>query len=371
VAIRTDPIASPDVAARALTAPEPGLGVDVALADDAAAWDAYVEGQPGATIHHLFAWKTVAEQAYSLRAPFLVARDASRGPGAPIRGVLPLIHVPRPFTAYLTSGLFGSYGPLLADDERHARALVSAATRRVDAGEARSLHLKLLGDLPAGVPPVRQDVWVTARLDLGPDEKTLLARLPRRQRWAVRHAVGTPLEVSRGANDFDGFYEVLFQNMRRKGAPIYGRRFFLAALRALGSRADVITLKHRGRVVSGAFIAFHHGVMYVPFSSSLPDYFKLRVNDILYWEVIRRAREQGCGTLDFGSSLLGSSVLAFKLKWGARVEPIGSYVYAAGNAKPKLDPRGSRVAAVVVRAWARLPAAVARVLGPRLCRWIA
>src|SRR5258708_5422733 len=117
------PLTSSALSARAEPAPL------VELAAAAAAWDAYVSRQPGATLYHLFAWKTVAEEAYRMRAPFLVARD---GPGQPIRGVLPLVRVPRPFAAYLTSGLFGSYGALLADEERHARALLEAAMRRID-----------------------------------------------------------------------------------------------------------------------------------------------------------------------------------------------------------------------------------------------
>src|SRR5580704_1899154 len=112
----------------------------VELADSAAAWDAYVSRQPGATLYHLFAWKRVADEAYRMRAPFLVARD---GPRQSIRGVLPLVRVPRPLAPYLTSGLFGSYGPLLADEERHARALLDGAMQRVDGGEASFLHLKL------------------------------------------------------------------------------------------------------------------------------------------------------------------------------------------------------------------------------------
>jgi FemAB-related protein (PEP-CTERM system-associated) len=335
--------------------------------DGGTAWDAYVERKPGATLHHLFGWKMVVERAYGLRAPFLAARDT---PGGCIRGVLPLIVVPRPFTSYLTTGPFGAYGPLLADEERYARALIASAAKRVDAGEVRYLHLKLLGEAPAGLGLERQDIWVTAKLDLGTAEEALWQRLPRKLRWAVRHAARSGLDRGSGIGELDAFYEVLCENMHRKGAPIYGRSFFRSILRAFAAQADIITLRHRGRVVSGALVATFNGTMYVPFASSRVDYFKLGVNQLLYWEVLRRAYETACRTLDFGSSIRDSTVLDFKLRWRPRLEPIASYVYARPGARPKLDPRESMIAAAVSEVWARLPSSLTRAFGPALCRWI-
>lgn len=341
--------------------------VELATAHDASAWDAYVDGRSGATVHHRFAWKLVAERAYRLKAPFVIARDVESGA---IRGVLPLIRVPRPFASYLATGLFGAYGRLLADDEACGRALVAHAVERVASGEASHLHLKLIGDAPRGLPLEHRDIWVTAKLDLDPDPDALWRRVPRKIRSGTRRAREAGLELARGPGELDGFYEVLFENMRRKGAPGYGRRFFASALALLAPHAQVLTLRHRGRAVSGAFLAWSGGTLYVPFASSLVDYFKLGVNNLLYTELVAMAYACGCHTIDFGSSIRGSSGLEFKLHWRPYLEPITSYVYAA-RGQPKLDPRESAIAKVVVAGWKRLPRGAARVLGPQLCRWIA
>jgi FemAB-related protein (PEP-CTERM system-associated) len=342
--------------------------VDVATPEDARAWDAYVATRPEATVYQLYGWRTVAQEAYGLRTPFLVSRDQ---PGGDIRGILPLIRVPRPTDQYLTTGLFGAYGPLLADDDTHGRALVEAAISRVGAGEARTLHLKLLGDVPSGLDLKRQDIWVTARLDLCADEDTLWQRLPGKKRWSIRHARKEGLVMAHGPHELDGFYEVLFDNMHRKGAPIHGKKFFRSMLRTLAPRASVLTLRDRGRVVSGAFVASYGDTLYVPFGSSRAEYFKQQVNHLLYWELMRHARDVGCRALDFGSSLRDSSVLDYKLGWKPQIEPIRSYIYAAPGARAQLDPRHSGVADVIVAAWRRLPRTASRVLGPALCRWIA
>jgi FemAB-related protein (PEP-CTERM system-associated) len=340
----------------------------VELADSPGAWDAYVSRCPNATLYDLFAWKTVAETAYRMRAPFLVARDA---PGQPIRGVLPLVRVPRPFAPYFTSGLFGSYGPLLADDEHHARALLAAASRRVDEGEANFLHLKLLGSAPAHPGLVRHDVWVTAQLDLGADQEGLWRRLRSPMRNKIRHAQHAGLVAEHGLQWLDGFYDVLSENMHRKGAPIYGRRFMRVLVDALGPRADVVVLKHEGRIVSGALIAWFNGTMVVPFSSSRPSTFRMRPNYLLFWEIARRAVDLGLHTLDFGSSLRDSTGLEFKESWKPRVEPIGSYVYAGRGPAPALVPADSAIARNAVKVWSHLPVRLAQALGPTVSRWIA
>ena len=347
---------------------QPEIAPLVELADSAAEWDAYVSRQPGATLYDLFAWKTVAETAYRMRAPFLVVRD---GPGRPIRGVLPLVRVPRPFAPYLTSGLFGSYGPLLADEQRHASALLGDATRRIDDGHASFLHLKLLGRAPEQPGLKRNDVWVTAQLDLGKDSDELWKRLRSPMRTKIRGTQRAGLVAEYGPAGLGAFYDVLSENMGRKGAPIYGAGFMRTLLDVLSPRADVVLLRHEGRVVSGALIAWFNGTMVVPFASSRPSAFHLRPNTLLYWEIARRALDLGLHTLDFGSSLRDSTGLEFKEAWKPRIEPIGSYVYARGDKAPALAPADSAVARNAVKIWSHLPAQVAQLLGPTVCRWIA
>src|SRR5258708_28815113 len=202
----------------------PGGGPHVEELSDASAaeWDDYVAAQPGATLYHLRAWKLVAERAYSMRAPFLIARDESTGA---VRGALPLFVVDRPFGRYVTSGLFGAYGPLLADDEAAARALLLSAQRVTDAVGGRLLHLKILGQAPQPVAFDRRQIWVTAHLPLARDWKTVWEGLTRNMRNQVRRARQNDLRLVAGNHRIDDFYDVLAENMHRKGSPIYGRAF--------------------------------------------------------------------------------------------------------------------------------------------------
>lgn len=340
----------------------------VEVARSGAAWDDYVGRRSGATLYHAYAWKAVAERAYGMRTAFLVARDRD---GDAIRGVLPLVRVPRPGSPYFTTGLFGAYGALLADEERHARALIAEVMRRVDAGEARFAHLKLLGRAPEFPVLPRHDFWVTAQLDLPNDPGALWTTLRSPMRTKIRHAQRAGLTAETGPGGLADFYDVLSENMLRKGAPIYGAKFMRELLDALAPNADVLVLRQAGRVVSGAFLASFGGTMVVPFASSRPSVFRLKPNNLLYWEIARLAIARGLRTLDFGSSLAGSTGLEFKESWRPRIEPIGSYVYHGRNAPPALTPGDSAVARNVVKLWSHLPPRAAEFLGPKVCRWIA
>jgi FemAB-related protein (PEP-CTERM system-associated) len=325
-------------------------------------WDAYVATKPNATAHHLSAWMTIAERAYHLRARLVVARDD----GA-IRGILPLVSVPRPLGHYLTTGLFGAYGPVLADHPEIADELLAAARRITDTDDARYLHVKALGEgsTPRGF--TRRDLWVTAKLPLDGGPGRVWSSFRCSIRAAVRQALRAGLTMRTGHDQLDAFYDVLAENMHRKGSPIYGRRFMSALLEAFGARAPVVTLWRDGMPISGAITLAHGGVAYVPFASSRAAYFRLRPNNLLYWRIIERACEAGLGVLDFGTSLRGASCLAFKLGWGAVTEPVPSYLYVRSRAAPAIAP-DSRAVGAGVALWKILPRPVADVLGPEICR---
>jgi FemAB-related protein (PEP-CTERM system-associated) len=333
-----------------------------------AEWDDYVDRRPDSTCHHLFGWSRVAARAYRIRSRMLVSRKSG---GAAIRGVLPLFLVRRPLHHYLTSGLFGAYGPLLGDDPEVLLELIAAAKGLTAECGAAYLHLKATGPAPpeaAGL--ARQSLWVVASLPLDLDPLVVWRRFDDKMRSTIRGAQKNGFLVREGPGELDAFYDVLAENMHRKGSPIYGHRFMRAVLEELAERAGVLTLWRDGRPVSGALTLVHHGVCTVPFASSRAAYFSLRPNNYLYWELIERAARAGLRTFDFGSSLVGSSALAFKLGWGATTEPITSLVYTdKDGAPPRLDASAKGLRAGV-SFWKHLPRSLADALGPRVARYM-
>ena len=326
-------------------------------------WDAFVDGRRDATCYHLRLWKEVAERALRLRAPHLIARDA---PSGAIRGVLPLFFVDNPAGGYVTSGLFGAYGPLLADDLA-ARALLDEAFRFTRSSGAAFLSVKASGIPPSAPKLERRDDSVFATLPLLADPEAQWRGFRDKIRNAIRKAQRSELEPRFGRAGFDGFYDVLAENMHIKGTPIYGTPFLRTLLDQLRERGEVLTLWRDGRCVSGALIAEHAGVAYVPFASSRPSSLRWNPNNLLYWEIIQRACLRGMRVLDCGRSAKDSSTLAFKSGWGAVTQAQPTCIYTARGKPPSLDahsPSVERLAGL----WRRLPRPLADALGPSICR---
>jgi len=330
----------------------------------AAEWDAYVCGKQAANCYHLHGWRSAGERSYGLRAPYLVARSRPRGE---LLGVLPVFFVRgAPLRGYATTGLFGSYGAVLAEDDGIAALLLREACRRArDAGLA-SFRFKGLGEEPApiGFTPLKH--WVIATLPLWTSPEQAWAGIRGKERNLVRKAREHGLEVRRGPQGVAAFYDVLADNMHHKGAPIYGRRFIEELLRAFPTFAEVVTVNQGSLCVAGAVTLTFKGVMTIPFLSSRPDSLWLRPNVLLVWDLISRACAAGVSTLDFGTSLRGSSSLAFKLHWGARITPRSILVRALRGRPPSMDLE-SRAIRAGVALWQRLPRAWADALGPQVC----
>jgi FemAB-related protein (PEP-CTERM system-associated) len=326
-------------------------------------WDAFVDGRPDANVYHLRAWRRAGERAYGLRAPWLVARDER---GGAVRGVLPLFVVRNVLGGYVTSGLFGAYGPVLADSADAARALVDEGLRITRAARASYLNLKVNGDAQPALGFARHDTSVHATLALTDDPERQWRGFRDKVRNQVRKAQRNELEPRFGSDGFSGFYDVLAENMHKKGTPTYGSAFFRELLAGLGARGDLLTLWRHGECVAGAFVIEYHGEVHVPFASARPSALRLCPNNLLYWEIIRRACERGLKVLDFGRSPRDSSTLAFKTGWGAVVRPQPMMVYAL-RGRPRLDGHDPLVERLVTL-WQRLPRPVADALGPSVCR---
>ena len=354
-------------------------------------WDAFVNAHPLATVFHLSAWNRIAKKVYGIDSTVIV----SRGPDGKIRAGTPMFFAKRPRSWYVTSGTFGAYGPLLVregpDGGEAEREVLEESIAYARDNKAKYLHLKTLegpkGKYEFTHPSyARQDIWVTAFLNVGGTSDDLWKGLPGQMRSKVRKAEKSELGIrwgggaGRDERELAEFYDVLADNMHRKGSPIYGYRFMQEIMREFGDskyevEADVLILDLKGNdsngkageVVSGAMVLRHKGVVYVPFVSSRAKFFPLRPNNLLYWEIIRDANRRGNQWLDMGTSIRGASTLQFKESWGATLHPVVSFVYSESGETIRLDA-GDPSVQLGVEIWKKLPRPVADWLGPKLSK---
>jgi FemAB-related protein (PEP-CTERM system-associated) len=328
----------------------------------AAAWDEFVFARPGATFFHRSGWQRVLEQVFGHRTHYLFASDNNR-----VRGVLPLAHVKSLlFGSALTSLPFAVYGGVVADDDATAAALEAEAERIAQRLGVQHLELRHLNKRHADWPA--QDLYVTFRKAIGPDEEANMLAIPRKQRAMVRKGIKNELksEVDEGVQRFFALYA---DNVHRHGTPALPRRYFEALRREFGPDCEVLTVTGReGRLLSSV-LTFYFRNEVLPYYAG--DDFaarELAANDFKYWELMRRAGARGLTLFDFGRSKQGTGPHAFKKNWGFEPQPL-SYEYRLykRDAVPQNNPANAKYK-LMIETWRRLPLGFANWLGPYVVR---
>jgi hypothetical protein len=117
-------------------------------------------------------------------------------------------------------------------------------------------------------------------------------------------------------------------------------------------------------VAAAVFLAWNGNLIY-KFGASDPAAWAARPNNLLFWEVIRSAVENGDRTLDFGRTDLDQEGLrTFKSGWGAAEEPL-TYSYVSTGRPPSGPPRSPSVLSAAIRS---SPSWFGRLLGELLYR---
>ena len=328
--------------------------------------EAWLRARADATPFHLPAWSRAVAQGCGQPAHYLVARR-----GAAIAGVLPLsaIHSPLFGRALVSSG-FAVGGGILAEDDGAAHALAEAGWRLAESLSCPSLELRG-GWLPGGEGwHVATGSYAGFTRPLAADDAAELLAIPRKQRAEVRRALGFPLTVAigRGEADRAAHHAVYAESVRNLGTPVFPRSLFDAVLDGFSDAADILTVRHEGRAIASVLSLYHDGVVMPYWGGGTGEARTWRANDLMYFALMRHARERGCTRFDFGRSKPGTGAFAFKHNWGFEAEPLAYAVRTADGAAPReVNPLNPKYRAKIA-AWRKLPLWLANRLGPPIAR---
>ena len=334
--------------------------------DTAPAWDRFVREQPEATFFHLSPWARVIREAFGHATHYAYAEQD----GA-IVGVLPLARMrTRLFGDLLSSTPFCVYGGAVAATSEAAAALEAHAIALQGRLGAPCLEFRRREAPDAGWQS-RPPLYFTFRKPIaitGDDARDMERNIPRKQRAEVRKALKRGLATVTDG-DVDRLHRIYAESVRNLGSPVFPRRYFRLLANAFPDEADVTTVLHEGSPVS-AVLNFHFRQEVLPYYGGGTRAARgLAANDLMYWEVMRRAgRERGATIFDFGRSKLGTGAYDFKRNWGfAPAELHYCYRLAEGAVVPDNNPNNPKYR-LMIAAWKRLPLAIANLIGPRLVR---
>lgn len=330
-----------------------------------AAWDAYVEAHPSASLYHRYCWRDIVVRSFGHETHYLIVRDADSS----VCGVLPSVRLrSKLFGDFAVSVPFFNYGGPLADNDLVAQALLDEAASYARNTELSHLEIRCTHTINDW--PCRTDK-VSMLRRLPSDTETLDRELGAKVRAQIKRGQQEEPEIIIGGVELlNDFYRVFAINMRDLGTPVYGKPFFYNILTTLPDSAHLVIVKLRGKPVAVAFLLGHRELMEIPWASTLRSVNALNMNMVLYRAVLGFCIERGFRFFDFGRSTQGAGTYQFKKQWGA--EPLQHYWHywlAAGGPLPELKPDSPKFR-LLIACWQRMPVALSRLIGPHVVKYL-
>jgi FemAB-related protein (PEP-CTERM system-associated) len=228
------------------------------------------------------------------------------------------------------------------------------------------LELRQMGRRHEGWP--LQDLYVTFRKEILPDEEANMLAIPRKQRAMVRKGIKNGLKSEVDPN-VDRFFAVFADNVHRHGTPAMPKRWFQELQREFGPDCEVMTVTSaEGRPVSSVLSFYFRDEVLPYYAGDDLAARDLAANDFKYWELMRRSCARGLKLFDYGRSKQGTGPFAFKKNWGFEPTPLNyEYRLYKRDAVPQNNPSNAKYK-LMIEAWRRLPLGVANWLGPFVVR---
>ncbi|MES2408221.1 MAG: FemAB family XrtA/PEP-CTERM system-associated protein [Pseudomonadota bacterium] len=328
---------------------------------DATRWDAFVQACPEATFFHRAGWAEVIERAFGHRTHFLLAEA-----GGEIQGVLPLAEINSRLFGHSLSALpFCVYGGPAASSPEARNALDLAAQKL--AAELRVEHLEYRNRIPFHTDWPGKDLYVTFRKEIDPEVERNMTAIPRKQRAMVRKGIKAGL-VSEIDADTQDFFHAYSSSVHRLGTPVFSRNYFQVLKQVFGGDCEVLTIRLDGRVISSVMNFYFRDEVLPYYGGGTAEARNLAGNDFMYWEVMRRACEKGYRVFDYGRSKLGTGSYDFKKNWGFEPQPLYyEYHLVRGQNVPDHNPLNPKYR-LFIKAWQRMPLALANMIGPHIVK---
>jgi FemAB-related protein (PEP-CTERM system-associated) len=281
--------------------------------------------------------------------------------------------------AFMSSMVFGRFlvslpylntNGVIAESADVQTQLVDRAVSLAEELDVRFLELR--HERPIEHPGLTAELMtkVHMRLDLPDSIDELWKGLDSKVRNQVRKGEKQGFSVSWGGYELlPGFYDVLSENMRDLGTPVYGRNLFHEILSTFPERAELCLLRDGSKPIAAALLLHGWGITEVPTASALKAYNSSCANMMMYCRLLQRSVERGQQQFDFGRSTTEGSTFKYKKQWGAAPHPaVWQYAVKDGE-MPDMRPDNPRFERAI-RLWQKLPVRLTRWLGPSIVRGI-
>lgn len=318
-------------------------------------WDFFVVKHPFGRIYHLSRWKDVIEDSFShIRGFFLALRNSA---DEEILAGLPLYSVRSWVTGNrLVSIPFGTLGdPLVSTTEEAER--LNAETLKISSQLPRTrieIKTNKSSSLIASAGLLRPSYFDKHHyLELDDDLDKIRKKFHRSSiDRKISKASKEEFKVKQGTDlaDLLEFHRIFVQTRMRLGLPPIPYYFFKSlwvSFHPLGL-LSLVLITYKDRTVGGNLILKFKDLAIVDYSADDDSMRQSGVNQLLWWESIKLAHEEGYKVFSFGrTSRKNQGLLAYKQRWGTQVEELTHFFYPKSAAR-KYEHRESSLSTKII-----------------------
>ena len=169
-------------------------------------------------------------------------------------------------------------------------------------------------------------------LNVRKHESVLWEQLHKERKRNIQQAqkVGLVFKEVRIEEEIRQIIALIVKTYRRKGVPLSYEEIFLHANKHMPNNVHYFAAYHGDTMVAGQVRLGYKNLLYAWFAGSDEQYFKMRPNDFLMWNVICWAHRNGYKYFDFGGGGkqgVPYGVRDYKMKYGCEIEDYGRYIY--------------------------------------------
>lgn len=330
---------------------------------DAEQWNDFVSLQIESTFFHLIEWREILIKVFRLAPHYLLAES-----DGVIRAVLPLARVKSwIFGDALISTPFCVYGGVVAVDEHSRRALTDRAIAL--AKELGVDYLELRNSKRLNPDWIVKELYVTFKKFISSDGEQNMLAIPRKQRAMVRKGIQKNL-TAHIDSDVDRHFRIYSESLHKLGTPVFSIKYLRMLKEIFKERCEILSVLHEGKPIASVLSFYFRNEVLPYYGGSLISARPLAGNDFMYWEVMERARQNGCKVFDFGRSKRETGAFDFKVHWGFEPKQL-YYEYFLVNSKqmPNLSPTNPKYE-LFIRLWKLIPLSMTRLFGPWLAKYL-
>jgi FemAB-related protein (PEP-CTERM system-associated) len=328
-------------------------------------WEEYVANHPDATFYHRHEWKQVIEKSFGHKTYYLMAVDNDE-----VNGILPMVHLKSLlFGSIFCSMPFLNFGGICANNDAAESALLKEARQILESSGGSYLELRHKKRSSTDLPAKTHKVSMTLELDADPD--VLWKNFKTKHRTNIRRAYKNELEIKVGNREYlKDFFNIMSIGWRDLGTPFYKLSFFGNIFDAFSDAVEIYLVYLDGKPIATAFNGLFRNTVEGMWTYSLREFASLQTNYLLYWEMIKRACENGYKLYHLGRSTGETGATFYKKKWNAVTKQL-YWEYAMNKEaevpdltvdNPKYD--------LAIKIWKNLPVAITRFIGPSLAKSI-